>query len=279
MTTQNLTLLIINARSTKEALQQVFAWRKALDSRFSLAYIARHLGLKSRGTLSLMLRGERPIPSRIRRPLFQVLTRDEPLTDYLELMLAREDASSESARQDIEAKLKALHFFLRDRFTSVHLQHGLNLLASDILCAFDLFQGGPTERQLIEFFGKARFPEVQTAIGSLLLNGLIEKQDGHLKRTDKTQRFLTIQGKEQDSMLTYLKESIHDAWLNVGKWQGDTAMSCFGSTTMSVRRNTYMEVIKRLKKDMFRYFSELETDEGDTLIRFNMQIFPLQPPG
>jgi hypothetical protein len=48
---------------------------------------------------------------------------------------------------------------------------------------------------------------------------------------------------------------------------------------MSVRRDIYMEVIKRLKKDMFRYFSELETDEGDTLIRFNMQIFPLQPPG
>jgi hypothetical protein len=48
---------------------------------------------------------------------------------------------------------------------------------------------------------------------------------------------------------------------------------------MSVRRQTYVEVIKRLKKDVFRYFSELETEEGDTLIRFNMQIFPLQPPG
>jgi uncharacterized protein (TIGR02147 family) len=279
MTTENLTLLILNARSSKEALQQVFAWRKALDSRFSLAYIARRLGLKSRGTLSLMLRSERPIPSRIRRPLFQVLTRDEPLTDYLELLLARDEATSDSARQEAEAKMKALHFFLRDRFTSIHLQHGLNLLASDLLCAFDLFQGHPTERQLIEFFGRARFPEVQTAIGSLLLNGLIEKQDGHLKRTDRTQRFLTIQGQEQDSMLRYLKESIHDAWLNVGRWQGDTSMSCFGSTTMSVRRDIYMEVIKRLKKDMFRYFSELETDEGDTLIRFNMQIFPLQPPG
>jgi uncharacterized protein (TIGR02147 family) len=279
MTTENLTLLILNAQSSKEALQQVFAWRKALDSRFSLAYIAHRLGLKSRGTLSLMLRSERPIPSRIRRPLFQVLTRDEPLTDYLELMLARDEATSDTARQEAEAKMKALHFFLRDRFTSIHLQHGLNLLASDLLCAFDLFQGRPTERQLIEFFGRARFPEVQTAIGSLLLNGLIEKQEGHLKRTDKTQRFLTIQGQEQDSMLRYLKESIHDAWLNVGKWQGDTSMSCFGSTTMSVRRDIYVEVIKRLKKDMFRYFSELETDEGDTLIRFNMQIFPLQPPG
>ncbi len=279
MNTENLTLIIVNARSSKEALQQVFAWRKALDSRFSLAYIARRLGLKSRGTLSLMLRGERPIPGRIRRPLFQVLTRDEPLTDYMELLLGLEEASSESARQEAEAKLKALNFFLRDRFTSIHLQHGMNLLASDILCAFDLFAGRPTERQLIEFFGKVRFREVQIAVGSLLINGLIEKNEGHLQRTEKTQRFLTLQSSEQESMLTYLKESIHDAWLNVGKWQGDTTMSCFGSTTMSVKRETYMEVIKRLKKDMFRYFSDLETDQGDTLIRFNMQIFPLQPPG
>ena len=101
MTTENLTLLILNARSSKEALRQVFAFRKALDSRFSLAYIARRLGLKSRGTLSLMLRGERPIPSRIRRPLFQVLTRDEPLTDYLELMLIREEALFHSGYDDI----------------------------------------------------------------------------------------------------------------------------------------------------------------------------------
>jgi uncharacterized protein (TIGR02147 family) len=279
MNTENLTLIVLRAASSKEALQQVFAFRKALDSKFSLAYIARRLDLKSRGTLSLMLRGERAIPTRMRRPLLQLLTRDDPLTDYLELLLTLEEATSDSVRQEVEGKLKALHYFLRDRFTSIQLQHGMNLLASDILCAFDLFAGRPTERQLIDFFGKARFREVQTAIGTLLLNGLIERKEGALQRTERTQRFLTIQGSEQDSMLTYLKESIHDAYQNVGKWQGDTTMSCFGSTTMSVRRQTYVEVIKRLKKDVFRYFSELETEEGDTLIRFNMQIFPLQPPG
>ncbi|WP_141733402.1 TIGR02147 family protein [Oligoflexus tunisiensis] len=279
MNTENLTLIVLRAASSKEALQQVFAFRKALDSKFSLAYIARRLGLKSRGTLSLMLRGERAIPARMRRSLLQLLTQDDPLTDYLELLLTLEEATSASARQEVEGKLKALHYYLRDRFTSIQLQHGMNLLASDILCAFDLFAGCPTERQLIDFFGKARFREVQTAIGTLLLNGLIKRRDGVLQRTERTQRFLTIQGSEQDSMLTYLKESIHDAYQNVGKWQGDTTMSCFGSTTMSVRRQTYVEVIKRLKKDVFRYFSELETEEGDTLIRFNMQIFPLQPPG
>jgi uncharacterized protein (TIGR02147 family) len=276
MNSENLTLILLKAQSSKEALQQAFAWRKALDSRFSLAYIARRLGLKSRGTLSLMLRGERPIPGRIRRPLLEVLLRDESLVDYVELLLKRDEAEAEPLRQEIEGKLKALHFFLRDRFTSVHLQHGMNLLASDILCAFDLFAGCPTERQLIDFFGKSRFNEVQTAIGSLLANGLIEKTDGRLQRTERTQRFLTIQGSEADSMLNYLKDSIHDAWLNVAKWQADSSMSCFGSTTMSVNRETYQEVIKRLKKDIFRYFSELETDRGDTLIRFNMQIFPLQ---
>jgi hypothetical protein len=79
-------------------------------------------------------------------------------------MLARDEATSENARHEAEAKLKALHFFLRDGFTSILLQHGMNFLASDILCVFDLFAGRPTERQLIEFFGRVRFPEVQTAI-------------------------------------------------------------------------------------------------------------------
>jgi hypothetical protein len=36
-------------------------------------------------------------------------------------------------------------------------------------------------------------------------------------------------------------------------------------------------VIKRLKKDVSCYFPDLETDNGNTLIRFNIQIFPVHP--
>lgn len=275
MTTENLTIIILQAQSGPEALRQAFAYRKALDPKFSLAFVARRLAFKSRGTLSLMLRGERTIPNRIRRSLLQIVAQDDQLTDYLELMLHLEDEMAPAVRRETEMKLKALHFYLRDRFTSFQLQHGLNLFASDILCAFDLFNGQPTERQLIDFFGKSRFMEVQTAIRVLLLNGLVDREGGVLRKTQAMRRFLTVNDNEAGETLTYLKESIYDAYQNAEKWNSRVDVSCFGSTTMSVSLDTYKEILGRLKKDMFRYFSDLETEHGDTLIRFNMQIFPL----
>ncbi|HYX37477.1 MAG TPA: TIGR02147 family protein [Oligoflexus sp.] len=271
----HLGLVILNAATGSEAVQQSFAYRKAIDPKFSLAFVARKIAFKSRGTLSQMVHGKRSIPVRMRRPLLQSITGDDVLTEYMELLLALDDDLLVHQKTSVEQRLKAIQIYLRDRFTRIRLQQGLTLFASDILCAFDLFRGQPTERELINYFGRSRVQDIQHALGTLLANGLIRREGEILIRTEKTARFVTLNA-DDNSKVSYLKESISDAHEQILHWFPNTEVSCFGSTTMSVSKETYIKILKKLKQDVFRSFSDLETNHADTIIRFNMQIYPLR---
>jgi uncharacterized protein (TIGR02147 family) len=273
---ENLGILLINAASPGDALRQCFAYRKAMNPRFSLAVLAKRIGMKSRGTLSQMLQGKRLVPPRLRPSLLHALTEDATLSEYLELLLARNDDLSREKHEEQENKRRELELFLRDRFTRVRIDHGLSLLASDIFCAFDLFGGRPQERDLIRYFGRSRSLNVQKGLALLMANGFVQRSGKFFSKTDAVARFMTLDQLTGPSPAGFLRESLIDAHDQVGTWLARPAESCFGSTTMSVKRSTYESVLKKIKQDVFRYFSELETEEGDMVIRFNMQVYPVR---
>lgn len=273
--TAQLAMILMGSASGLEAIQQSMAYRRALTPHFSLAFLTKKLGIKSRGSLSEMLRGKKPIPRRLRRLLFAVLYQDdESLIDYADALLARDEAESGPDKELHETRLWQIASYLNDRFTRMQLDRSFTLFASDVLCAFDLFGGHPSERQLIDLFGKAAFQEVRRALQALLQNNLITVHEGIYSRTEKTKRFITLDY-DVDPTRAFLKESIQHAIQEIPSKEGEQASKCFGSTTMSVKREDYLRVLEIVRRDVFKYFSQLETSEGDMMIRFNMQIYPL----
>jgi len=270
-----LAMILMGSTSGLEAIQQSMAYRRALDPHFSLAFLAKRLGLKSRGSLSEMLRGKKPIPLRLRRQIFSVLFKDdESLIDYADTLLARDEAKPGAEKDRHDARLWQIASYLNDRFTQIQLDRSFTLFASDVLCAFDLFGGHPSERQLIDFFGKQDFQAVRRALQALLQNELISVQGGVYSRTERTKRFITLDH-DVDPTRSFLKESIQHALQEIPRKGEDVASKCFGSTTMSVKREDYLRVLEAIRRDVFKYFSQLETAEGDMMIRFNMQIYPI----
>lgn len=268
--------IALDAESGREAIQHIYSYKKTLNSKYSLNYIGQRIGLKSRGTLSEMIQGKRKFSMKYVLPVLVALDVSPHVSQFIETIFELENATQEKIRKELEIKIQSFKVYFNDRFTSLNAEHGFSLLASDILCAFGLFNNKPTERDLIDFFGKSRVMSIVEAIHSLVKNGLIEKENDYYIATENFSKFVTAENQESYSK-SYLKDSINDAMSQLGYWNNKVDVSCFGSTVMTVKLEDYKKVLDQIRNDMFKYFSALETKEGDTVVRLNMQVYPIKP--
>jgi len=275
-THDSLTSILLIETDAGETMRNLCAFKKAVDPKFSLAYIGKKIDFPSRGTLSETIKGRRHWPRKYWKPMARVLGLDDSQTELLILLLERDACVTPVEKDAFSSRIEGVRRFLRQRFFKVDLNHGLTLLASDVLCYFGIPPNAPTERMIIDYFGKSRVMEIRKALHILKANGLIEKVGDAYQRTEKTKPFFAFHQNEAEYATAYIREAVQDAEHQVPHWLFRHEEACFGSTTMSVRKEHYQRLLTQIKKDVFRYFSELETNEGDTLIRFNMQIYPLK---
>ncbi len=75
--------------------------------------------------------------------------------------------------------------------------------------------------------------------------------------------------------LDFLRQAIVKASRDAAKWYEQRSAAHFESSVMSVNSITYQKLLARLKDDLAQWQTELESERADTLVRFNIQIYPV----
>jgi hypothetical protein len=68
--------------------------------------------------------------------------------------------------------------------------------------------------------------------------------------------------------------SLDDAKEHVATQAERKEVSCFLSYSVSVDKEAYVLALEELKKTVFEFATGIESQEGDTLVRPNLQVYP-----
>jgi len=91
---------------------------------------------------------------------------------------------------------------------------------------------------------------------------------------EKDFSFLNAQYSAQKE-LEYLKKSILESVDRLPMLQTQREEVIFHSSILTVRRSTYRNLLKKIKQDFRTYHAELDDQKPDTLVRFNIQLYPV----
>lgn len=265
--------ILLFAESSSEALYQLYKYFKSTNSKYSLSYICRRLELNSKGYLSDVIHGRRLLHRRHWKKVAEVFSLTAPFAELLEILfqidMEKNSESLQELRALLNSKKKSLTFsreVLPDKLRGM-------FFAFDVFCAFGLFNNQPKKQQLRDYFGVERGLELEVALSILLTTGLIEKtEDDGYKLVKNHIRF--SDSEDGMSHLDFLKQSIEDARNQVERWKNKADQSIFASNIISVRRSDYLKTVERLKRELLEIQSNLESQEADMLIRFNIQVYP-----
>lgn len=264
--------ILLAAKDVSTACKQLFDAAKDADSRYSLALICRRSGMPSRSTLSEAMRGRRRIPKKYGAKLANAFKLNEFETDVflalLDLQHTDDADSSMHARSEVEKTRKALRVSF-----DIQPSDRLSVFAFKVFAAFGLFDHRPSRRDLEAFFGKRLVTDVNHALTALRDVGLVKF---NRDRYEPTSSNIIFDGKKGvASIKRLLKANLLDTAAQCESWYEVPELARFHSTIVSVKRQRYESYIRDLRARLVKEIVDLEAQDGDMLVHFNSQIYPV----
>ena len=156
--------ILLTATSGTEAIAGLFRAKKADNPRFSLLALGRRLGIKSKGVVSEIVNGRRPLSPRHWDNAAAAFGLEGATTRYLRLLLTRDQALTEAEAADATRQLAILKKFLRAPSLTYPAKLRGMFFALEVFCAFSLFKNSPTQDDLLRYFGREAIIDVQRAL-------------------------------------------------------------------------------------------------------------------
>lgn len=256
--------------SSSEALRRLFQNKKKESSAFSLAFIGKKLGIKSRGYLSDVLSGKKILGEKYLPSISKLFGLDRQQTRYLNFLNARDHLSAKNAATfEVDIKLSRLKKrMLIESDQTIPYHSGQVIKVFKVFCAFSLFKGSPTDSDLKSFFGVS----VEKELEILKAWGLIHSEGSHFRQNKEFVIF--DQSADGVSHLDFLKAAIKDAMIQIDTQFDDREKCHFESTILSVKRSEFVKKIQKLKEISKNFQSDIETDDADMIVHFNIQAYP-----
>ncbi|HET9241225.1 MAG TPA: hypothetical protein VFO10_28430 [Oligoflexus sp.] len=268
---------VILSSSSLVALRSLIALRRSVDSKFSYSYISRRLGIKSRSYLSEVLSEKKKLNPKHIAPMVDLLSLPLPEAELLKgrLMLDVGDLS--------EAEATRLKSEVRDaekKLTSGTLQlsdvRDINLVMLLAVCLHLFKDGKATKRQIFDLFKRDRHLEIEKGLHDLIKNGLLVKEaELYSYSPDYTNILHVYMATNKKNELDYLKGSIREALEHVGDFQSHAQETVFYSGLITAEKAKYLQELQHVKQSLRSAQSRIESSAGDTVIRFNVQIYPV----
>lgn len=268
---------VILSSSSLVALRSLIALRRSVDSKFSYSYISRRLGIKSRSYLSEVLSEKKKLNPKHIAPMVDLLSLPLPEAELLKgkLMLDVGDLS--------EAEATRLKSEVRDaekKLTSGTLQlsdvRDINLVMLLAVCLHLFKDGKATKRQIFDLFKRDRHLEIEKGLHDLIKNGLLVKEAEHYSYSpDYTNILHVYMATNKKNEIDYLKGSIREALEHVGDFPNRAQETVFYSGLITAEKARYLQELQHVKQSLRSAQSRIESSAGDTVIRFNVQIYPV----
>ena len=264
--------ILLTADLGPEILRRFYELRKAENAKYSLAFLCRAAGIKSKGYLADVMNGRRKLNPEywddlahafgldgIRSTLFKMLLRFDAEADPATKKEIAADVASH--RKSIAAADETLPERLRGMF-----------FAFEVFCAFGLYKNQPSRDDLRDYFGRAMGVELDAALHLLTSSGLAEMAGDRYKLLRDTVKF--TDSEDGISHLNFLRLSIEDAMRKVDKWQPKKEVTYFESNMISVKTKDYAKELPRIKEEIRKLQTNLESSDADMILRFNVQVYP-----
>ena len=268
---------LAEAPSAGAAFAAAIRLGKAKNPKLTLGFVARRAGIPSTGYLSDVLTGRRKLHAKYRAPLLKALDLSGTAAELITRLSALDDGSEGEERAQLDADLEALRKVLRLQTRALPERLAGTFFAFEVFAAFGLTGQRASRADLRRFFGTARGIELEGALAQLMQAGLVEREDEEFRIVSDQINF--IAGADGISHIDYLTMALRDAEKRVAAWCGKKDESFFSSSILSVKASQYREALPRIKETVQKLESDLESGEADRLVRFNVQIFPLDGDG
>jgi uncharacterized protein (TIGR02147 family) len=269
---KKITDIFLECKNSTEALQQLYNLFKERDHRFSLQLICSRAEISSRGYLSQVLSGKRTLSVKYRESMPRAFRLDELHTAALQTLIDLDCETDSDKIKALQEKLRTDKLALKVSFAVLSNNFAKNACAFEVFCAFGFFSNNPTFENLVELFGIDRKKSVEEALIMLEQEGYISK-----KRTSyflNTQSLIFDRGEEGSTRTVFLKTALEDALHHLPKWINRTSEAHFESGIVSVTKKDYLRILPEIKNLIVKYQVDMESAEADTLVRFNIQIYP-----
>jgi uncharacterized protein (TIGR02147 family) len=265
--------MIFGLTSSSDAIKTLYLSHKEENPKYSLGYICRKSGISSKGYLSDIIHGRRTINLKYSKGIIAAFSLKGVSAQYLKTLIQKDNEIDLLRIKKLTQVLKDLEKESKIREVSVPSSFTEPFFTLEVFCAFGLFQSRPTLQDLLQYFGKNADGKVQRALEALLLMGSISRrEDGRYELRER--QFIFKDSQDGLRHLEHLEESLEHAKRNVRHFFPKADQSYFESKTVSVSRAKFEKALPHLKRNFKSFVSSLETDDGDELVRFNIQVYP-----
>lgn len=239
-----------------------------------MASICRRAGIRSTGYFSDLLKGKKAVGRQYLKTLGEALSLHGLEAEFLDLLILKEAGSADE--EGTEARLEEIRKVFRLSLEASIPAATPNFYFCLLVLSSLSILGAPASReQVIGLMGRERFVEVDRALAFLVANGYISRH-GHGFILEKSR---VIFGKSEDgaSHIDFLKQALTDALGNLDAHYEARDRAFFLSTFVSVERSRYKEQLLNLKRSILKLLTDMESNEPDDIVKFNVQLFPFRP--
>lgn len=241
-----------------------------------MSFLAKRIGFSSTGYLSDIISGRRKISLKYQTKIAHGFNLSGNQSDYLKDLIRKDHEKINKKRLKIEERLKARKKSLLTRRIAAPKQKNSIFQALEVFCAFGLFKNSPSYFELRDYFSKISESELRDSLLTLKEIGLIKKDrhSDHYKLLADQVLFDEEQGGL--SHIEFIKQSLLQATQQVPSWFSEKKRSSFVSSVISVDKDEYQRKLAEIKRSLTQFQSDLESHNANSLVRFNVQIFPIE---
>lgn len=263
------------------ALEKLVVMKKLESPYFSKNYLTKKLGISSRGYLTDVFKGRKKLSARYAKPLVDLLGLDGSEGTYLEkkLLLSTDFAKTDLIRDQLEYDLMVLGRKFRTVAVPVEDSTDAYVLSLVYLSFFLYKDTQASRRDLYQSLEIVPAVAIDAALRELLMKGLLIENDHRISvNPDKEITFLNFQY-SPDREIHFLKKTIEESSRKVDLLRARRDEVVFQSTVVTVRKKRYLEFVKKIKQDFRTMIADLDEADPDSLIRFNIQLYPISTTG
>ena len=267
--------LLIESMTGAEALSKLYRHFQEQDRKISFGLICLKTGIKSKGHVSDLISGRRPINPKYRDGLAKIFKLEEMEEAYFKLLIMADSAHDLKEKAQLHERILVMRKALLSENWKLSAGDSVDLYAIfEVFASFGLFGNEATEGDLLKLYQNRTDVDVIEALGLLVTWKMIESVSKDRYRICLDQIFFNAG--TTGSHLRYVRHSILAAETRVIDSFSDRKNAYFDAKVISVSLEKYQKILAEIRLAITEAQTRMESSSADTLVRFNVQVFPVK---
>ena len=258
--------VLLSSPNANSTLGRLFRLRKALGHRVSLASICKRAKIPSTGYLSDVFQGRKALHEKYREGVAKALGLNLIQIRFLMAQFEVEKNPNKENQEQLLLSQKILTVQYSP-FPEAGTQNAF--LQVLLLSSFSLFLGKPTMEQLESVAGR----KTKEMLDHFMATGLISLTNGHYQLQNP--QLIFGEGGQGISHIEFLRQMIALSLDNITTLYKERDLAYVTSTAITIRKKDITQIIQIVREGLLRLQLETDCNEGDELLFFNAQVYPM----